>query len=178
MSAKLANITIELDASEVLTAAEAPSASSDLERTLRAGAATRVSAQLTGSTTPKLDKDLISLELTMTGSAVTVNLTSVAGLVNPPSATRTVDVTGGKLVGYACKAKSTNVAAINIAPGSSNPYPLFGSGNDQDLKPGQVVGSTFDAVATSYPAVSGTVKNIDISGTSGDVLYIDLYFGT
>jgi hypothetical protein len=75
-------------------------------------------------------------------------------------------------------APATNVAAVNVAPGASTPYPLFGTGNDVDVDRGETLGKCFGGIASNKPAVSPTVKNIDVSGTLGDVLYIDLYLGT
>ena len=177
MSATKLDLVLSLTGREIFTAAEAPSAENEQQRTITTGAATKVSKQLTGSSTPKVDKPPISKTVTISGTT-TLDLTSIAGLAVPPAATRTLDMTGAKVVVIAFKAADDNAAVINIAPGGSNPYPLFGTGNDIDLRPGMALAAGFGAVATTLPAVSGTVKTIDFTGTNGDEVQVDVYLGT
>lgn len=177
MSTTKVEVTLRLAGREIFTAAEAPGAASEQERTARTGNAS-ISDAHSPTTTPRVDKPPVSLEITLGGSPTQIDLTAVAGLALPPSATRTLDLTGAKVVDVLLSAPATNVAAVNVAPGAANPYPLFGTGNDIDVAPGETIASGFKGVATSKPAVSGTVKRIDVSGTSGDKLKIDLYLGT
>ena len=177
MSVTRAQINLSVLASEEFTAVEAPGAATVSERTLKAGGGNAASLQLNATSTPALTKPPISKEITIAGT-ITLDLTAIAAAAIPAAATRTVDLTGAKVVAFTLRGKSTNVAAINVAPGSSNPYPMFGTGNDIDVKPGLQISGSFRDVASTMPAVSSTVKNIDISGTNGDVLYLDLLFGT
>jgi hypothetical protein len=178
MSATKVDVTIRGSGREIFDTTEAPSAASELQRTANVGSATSLSVSLNGNTTPKVDKPPVSLKITLGGSPTTINLTAIAGLALPPSATRTLDMTGAKVVGVFLDAPATNVAAVNVAPGASTPYPLFGTGNDVEIDRGETLGKAFGGIASNKPAVSPTVKNIDVSGTAGDVLYIDLYLGT
>jgi hypothetical protein len=178
MSATKVEFTIRATGREIFDATEAPSAASELQRTMTVGAATTLAKQLNSSSTPKVDKPPVSLKITLGGSPTTINLAAIAGLALPPSATRTLDMTGAKVVGAVMQAPVANVAAVNVAPGAGAPYPLFGAGNDVDVEPGETIGKCFAGIASNKPAVSGSVKNIDVSGTLGDVLYIDLYLGT
>ena len=173
MSATRLDATIRLVGREIFTAAEAPFAANELQRTLTVGGNT-VSRQLGASTTPKVDKPPITLEI---GATSTINLTAVTGLAMPPDATRTLDLTGAKLVGIVLRAADANAADVLVSYGASNPYPLFGTSKNIYVKPGEVLGRVC-RVASGYPAVSASVKNIDVTITGSDVLYVDLYFGT
>lgn len=177
MSTKRAQVVFSVLHTEEFTAAEVPSAGSVSERTLRSGKGNDANLSLSESTTPAVNKAAISKTVTISGT-ITIDLTAVAAAAIPAAATRTVDLTGGKLVAFNMRAASANVAAINVAPGASNPYPMFGTGNDLDVKPGEQIAGSFRDVASSKPAVAGAVKTIDISGTNGDILYLDLLFGT
>lgn len=176
MSTIRAQVNLSVLASEEFTAVEVPSAGTVSERTLKSGGGNQASLQLSSTTTPSLTMPPISKTVTIAGT-ITLDLTAIAGAVVPPSATRTVDLTGAKLVAFTMRAADANAAAINVAPGAANPYPMFGTANDLDVKPGEQISGSFRAVASSKPAVSGTVKTLDISGTNGDILYLDLLFG-
>lgn len=177
MSSIRAQINLSVLASEEFTATEMPGAATVAERTLKAGGSNQANLQLNSTTTPAVTKPPISKVITISGT-VTIDLTAVAAAAIPAAATRTVDYTGAKLVGFTARGKSSNVAAINIAPGASNPYPMLGTGNDIDVKPGFQISAAFRDAASSCPAVSGTVKTLDITGTNGDILYLDLIFGS
>ena len=177
MSTPRVDVNVSIQGREVFTVAEVPGAASEAARTLTTGAAS-VSDTHNATSTPKVDKPPVSLYLTMTGSAVQIDLTAAAGLAVPYGATRTLDLTGAKVVDFIITCPSTNVGNVNVAPGAANPYPLFGTGNDIDVGPGRTVALAQKVVATNLPAVSGTVKRIDVTGTSGDKVYVDLYLGT
>lgn len=177
MSTTRAQINLSLLASEEFTATEMPAAGSVAERTLKIGGSNQVSLQLSDATTPAVNAAPISRVITIAGT-ITLDFTAIAAAVMPAGATRTLDLTGKKLVGFTLRAKSDNSAVINVAPGGSNPYPFFGTGNDIDVKPGQQICGVFRDVASSCPAVAAGVKTIDISGTNGNILYLDLLFGT
>ncbi len=177
MSSITAQVNLSVVAAEEFTTTEVPGAGTVSERTLRTGKGNNASLTLNGTSTPAITKPMISLTITISGT-ITLDLTAIAAVAIPATATRMVDLTGAKVVGFTLRAKSTNVAAINVAPGGSHPYPIFGAGNDIDVPKGLQIAGCFRDVASQLPAVSGTVKNIDISGTNADVLYIDLLTGT
>lgn len=167
---------LSLAGAEAFTAAEAPTGGTQGARTLNITGAD-ISTTLDGSSTPKIEVSPTVRKITISGTT-TIDLTAAAGVALPISASRTVDNTGKKLVAVRLSCPSTNAGAVNVAPGGSNPYPLFGTGNDIDVKPGQTIIAGIFGVASSYPAVSGTVKNLDVTGTTNDVLNVELYFGT
>jgi hypothetical protein len=176
MSTTTVDMAMRMNVSEKFTAVEVPSARSEQQRTLSAGAATETTGQLGPTTVPKVDKPPIALEISGAGTT-TINLTSVAGLSVPPG-TRTLDMTGAKLKGFQFKAPKTNTGTVNVAPGGANPYPFLGTGNDIDLGPGEGIGDSFDGVESPKPAVSGTVKNIDVTIAGSDKLEVLMLFGT
>lgn len=167
---------LSLAGAEVFTAAEAPSGATAAARTVSI-TGPDISTTLDSTTTPKIEVAPIVRKVTISGT-ITIDFTAAQGVALPAAATRTLDHTGKKLVAVRLSCPSTNVAVINVAPGASNPYPLFGTGNDIDVKPGQTVIAIMNGVASSYGAVSPTVKTIDISGTNGDVIQVECYFGT
>lgn len=177
MSTVRAQVNLSLVAAEEFTTTEVPGAATVSERTLKRGSGNNVSLSLNATSVPAVTKPMISFAVTIAGT-ITLDLTAIAAAAIPATATRTVDLTGAKVVGFTLRAKSTNVAAINVAPGGSHPYPIFGTGNDIDVPKGLQITGCFRDVASQLPAVSGSVKNIDISGTNADVLYIDLLTGT
>jgi hypothetical protein len=178
MSATKLNATIRLSGSEIFTADEAPSAATAQQRTLNLGANTKLVKQLGASSTPAITKPPASLQLTLGSGVTTIDLTAIAGLATP-GATRTLDMTGAKLVAAIISAGADNTNDVLVDGAVTTPYPLFGTGKSMLLKPGEVLAKCFNGVASTMPAVSGTVKNIGVSsGNAGDTVDIDLYFGT
>ncbi len=173
MSSTTSTIVLNLSAAEVFTAAEFPGGASEADRTIRS--TLKLTQSMSSSTTPKVDKPPVSLKIAAT---TTIDLTAVQGAVMPSTATRTIDLTGAKVVAAVFRAKSDNTSAVNIAPGGSDPYPVFGTANDIDIKPGMVVAIGFDGVATTLPAVSSTVKNITVTVSGSDSVEVLLLAGT
>lgn len=167
---------LALSGQEVFDVTEAPSGGSQAARTLTI-TGRDVSTTLDSTTTPKVEISPIVRKVTISGTT-TIDLTAAAGVSLPAAASRSIDASAKKLVAARLSCPTTNVGAVNVAPGASNPYPLFGTGNDVDIKPGETVVKIVSGVASSYPAVSGTVKTLDITGTTNDVLFVELYFGT
>lgn len=167
---------LALSGQEVFDATEAPSGGSQAARTLSI-TGRDVSTTLDSTTTPKVEVSPIVRKVTISGTT-TIDFTAGAGVALPAAASRSVDATGKKLVALRLSCPTTNAGAVNVAPGAANPYPIFGTGNDVDVKPGETVIKIINGVASSYPAVSGTVKNIDITGTANDVIHVEAYFGT
>lgn len=178
MSEISTQVRIEVLSSEVFTAAEVPGAGNVSERTLKTGRGNQTSLSLNGTSTPPVTKPTISKKIELGGSPTVLDLTAVAAAAIPAAATRTVDMTGAKLVSYSLRADDGNADPILVGPGgSSNTYDLFGTGIDLPIEPGQHIASAF-RIASSLPTVGAGAKNIEISGTSGDDLYLDLVFGT
>lgn len=181
MSDSYVDIGLRMNGREIFTAAEAPAAASEQQRTLLGGRHA-FSKTLGPTTTPALSEPLVSQEITIPGGgSVTLDLTAIAALALPGSATRTVDLTGAKLKALLIRTHADNDdAGVNIAPGASNPYPMFGTGNDITLYPDSQLCLAFRATEppAGIPAVAGAVKTLDITGTEDDVVWIELYFGT
>lgn len=167
---------LSLAGQEVFDATEAPSGGSQAARTL-AITGRDVSTTLDATTTPKVEVSPIVRKVTISGTT-TIDLTAAAGVALPAAASRTVDTSGKRLVALRLSCPTTNAGVVNVAPGGSNPYPLFGSGNDIDVRPGETVVKIINGVASGYPVVSGTAKNVDITGTTNDVIHVEAYFGT
>lgn len=177
MSSTTLQIDIRLRGKETLTEDEAPAALTEQQRILSTGKK-GLSTTFSSTSTPKVDQPPLVINVTIAGGVPTViDLTAVQGLVTPTDVTRTLDMTGKKLVACFFHAGAENVDPINIAPGVS-PYPLFGTGNDLDLEPGEVLAKSFKDLATSLPAVAAGVKHISVDGTDDDTLYVELYFST
>lgn len=172
MSSTNATVSIQVLASEVFTASEVASGANEADRTIKS--TVKLAATLTSTTTPSVTKPPVYKSLAATA---TIDLTAVQAAAMPNSATRSVDMTGAKVVGAVLKAGAANASAVNIAPGASNPYPLFGTANDIDLKPGMVVAIGLNGVASQLPAVSSTVKNIDVTISGSDTVEILLLLG-
>lgn len=174
MSTTSCEVRLMLTALEVLSAAEAPAAGSDDGRTLRY-TGFNGSQSLSSTSTPKIEKPPAAQSITLGGGITTLDFTALALARDAGEAH---DFTGKKLIGAILKANASNAAAISVAPGASNPYPLFGAGNDIDVGPGLDLAFCFLAVGSNLPAVSATVKTLDLSGTSGDKIDVFFLFGT
>jgi hypothetical protein len=162
--------TLNMTGAEVLDTTDVPSGNATSDRQLTHNAL-NTSGQLSSSTSPDVEF-AVTQEITISGTT-TIDLTAA-----PKSASRTQDLTGKKLVSMIIEADANNSGNTTVAPGSANPYPLFGSGNSILVLPGETIGKTIrSGTATNHPAVSGTVKNIDVSGTASDVVKILMYFG-
>jgi hypothetical protein len=169
-------VNLALNGQEAFTAAEAPTGATVASRTVQV-TGSNVSATLDSTTTPKVEISPVIRRITISGTT-TIDLTAAAGLSLPVAASRTIDATGKKLVAWSISCPITNAGVVNVAPGASNGYALFGSGNDIDISPGETVKGVINGVASGKPAVSASAKNIDITGTNNDVVLIELYFGT
>lgn len=167
---------LALSGSEVFTAAEAPTGASAAQRTLAVTGAD-LAVTLDSQTTPKVETPPIVRRVTISGTT-TIDLTAAAGAALPLAASRSIDATGKRLVAMRLSCPITNSGAVNVAPGASNGYAPLGSGNDIDVRPGETIISIISGVASGKPAVAGSAKNIDITGTTNDVILVELYFGT
>lgn len=180
MSTTEAELSVLFLGKELLTEAESPNAQTQSQRTMRTGGKGIDKVQLSSSSTPKVDKPIVAFELTLnSGSPTTIDLTAVAGLTLPLGLTRNVDLTGAKICAWLFATPSGNAGTVTIAPGASNPYPLYGASKDIILPRGLVSAAGFKAVASSFAAVSGTAKTLTFSCTNtGDKVYVELWSGT
>ena len=127
---------------------------------------------LTTATTPDVDTTAY-LEATLSGGALTVDLTSLVCLD-----TTTVNLNGKKVRSIKFRAKSTSTGAFTIAKGASNGYTGFGSAFSVVLEAATTGGSWVQYyTAGTGTAVSGTVKTLDITGTGSQVLLIAIAAG-
>jgi len=157
---------------ETLAAADAPAAATSSGRQLQTGGFS-VTQSLSGTTQPAVEDAPLVQQVTISGTT-TIDFTSA-----PQQAGRTGDMTGLKVVAAIFKPAADNIGAINIAPGAANPYPLFGTANDIDLAPGQmIVIGTLAGIDANLPSVSSSVKTIDITGTATDTMDVEIHFGT
>ena len=166
--------------SELLDANEAPGASNDAQRRLTSGGQGIDRKVLNSSSTPKVDKPLIAMMLSLTnGSPTTIDLTNVQALSMPIGSTRLKDLTGAKIKAYQFSTPGTNVGTVNIAPGASNPYPLYGTGKDITLGRGRVEMGAFKNIESDLTAVGGSAKTLTFTATNtGDKVYVELWAGT
>jgi hypothetical protein len=165
--------TLELSVREVLDTTDMPTGSTENDRTLRHNEFNG-SAKLSATTTPKAERAVIS-KLTLGAGITTIDLTAAT-----KSAGRVESMAGKKVVAYIIETNiGNNAAGVTIAPGAANPYPLFGAAKSVILGPGRTDMCAFaQGVDSNLPAVAGGVKNIDVSGTTGDKVNIELIFGT
>lgn len=181
MSTSYVTVNQQMSMSEILTLAEQPNSTSEADRTLKCTSLNQ-SATLGPTTTPKVDKPPIYRKIaSFPGAAlIQIDLTAAPGLKSPDSVTRAVDLTGAKLKHLVLRAgAANNSSGILIAPGSTNPYPLFGATKTILLLPGEEIVLAYNAVESQKPAVSGTVKYIDLTpSAAADVLEIGMAFGT
>lgn len=97
------------------------------------------------------------------GGTETLDLSSLTGSDEMPD----TDFTGFKLAHLGVDCPTGNSALINFDVGSSNGYNFLGSATSEiDVQPD---GSALFDMPTGTPVVSSTAKNIDVSGTAGDV---------
>lgn len=171
ISAKLSGL---LTITEVLASADSPARKSGQLQQVFANYNQKVTYNATS--TPNVDKPAVDLSVTIASSPETIDLTAV------PSArdvNDNVDLSGSKLVAVLLYARAANAADLTVGFGASNPYPIFGASKELILAPGELIEIGFQSGSeTSKPAVSGTVKNIDVAGTVADVLYGIAIFGT
>lgn len=154
-------------ATETLDSADAPASSTANRIVTHNGYNTALT--LSASTTPPVTK-VAAFSQALTGGAATIDLTALDGTIG------TVDGTGLKLQVLKLKAPTTNTATLTATKGASNGYGLDSAGATWTipLAPG--------AECTLYldddpPDISSTVKNIDLSGTGTESIYVEAVLG-
>lgn len=156
-------------ASEVADATTSPAAASNGSTRVFDGGG-GMNGNYTGSGTPALSGRVIDISRTMAATDEDIDLTAA-----PLGAdiTKTVDLTGKKLIGYMLKAAAANGGNIVVKPHpTTNAYQAFiTTDQGRTLEPGRhmqsmpAVGSVAGAAA-----VDGTHKVIRVSGAVGYVL--------
>lgn len=111
----------------------------------------------------------VANEYTMSGGALTIDLTSLTGTNG-----RSVSLNGLRPRLVKIKNKATNANSITIAEGASNGYPLFGASRSVTLLPGEELQYLYSSSCT---AVGSSDKTIDISGTGSQVLQMAILAG-
>lgn len=97
---------------------------------------------------------------------------------DPSTGLAGVDADGKKLLFLEFYNSAESSASINVAPGASNPLPFLGAGNDLTLEPGvyvhirQLKKSSGSAPGSRLPTVGSSAKTIDVTITSGTLLYL------
>lgn len=126
------------------------------------------SATLNADSTPPVTKASYQ-EHTLDGSGdLTLDLTDLPGVSEVSQ-----NCTGLKVQTLIINNPADN-AALTISPGASNPYPLFGTGNDLVVPPGATMAFSFvDQLAD----VSGTVKTIDFAGGNAESFELGICLG-
>lgn len=112
--------------------------------------------------------------VTLDGSgAATLDLTALAGIQDA------IDATGLKMQWFRIWGVTGN-ALVTISPGASNPYAMFGAGNDL-VYPAACTRPfhfEFDDQSPTITDVSGVgASQIDFAGTASDVFSIDIGLG-
>jgi len=164
-----ASLLLQITGKETLGTDDHPGGSSTNDRTL-AHNAFNASATFSATSTPTGQR-IVEIEITLGAGTTTIDLTSA-----PKSAGRTEDLTGFKAVAGLLTAPRTNSGDVTVAPGASNPYPLFGTGNSVAVPAGRTM-AFGDTEQANLAAVSSSAKTIDVSGTSGDILRLMLVMG-
>lgn len=122
---------------------------------------------LNASSTPPVTKTVYR-EFALSGGSLTIDFTSITGTNGI-----THDMTGLKLQTVIIKNPAGN-ASMNIAPGSSNPYAPWGTGNDITIPAGSTFGFYF---ADTLADVAAGAKTLDITGTGTEEISIGFVFG-
>jgi len=128
-------------------------------------------ARLTGTTSPPVS--MVSYQtFALVAGTKTIDLTAVLNYADVAQ-----DATGLKVQTLIFINPAGN-ATMNIAPGGANPYPLFGTGNDVDVPAHATIDNWIAfSLLEGLPDVSGTVKNITITGTGTQSFKIGIVLG-
>lgn len=128
-------------------------------------------ATFSGSSTPVVNR--VSYQEYTIGGGGTVDIDLTALL----SSQTAIDATGKKVQGFIFVSPAGN-AVVTIAPGATNAYDPFGTGNEFDLYAhADVDGFVCALQPEGLEDVSGTAKNIRISGTATQIVKVGLWIG-
>ena len=159
-------LTYRADATvkETLTEAGTPSASAG--NRLITHNEFNTTAALTGSTTPPVTK-VAAFVQALTGGAATIDLMSLTG-------TNGVTVVGDGLKVQLFKMKNLGANVMSATIGAATPYALAGADFKMTLTQNQEF-TFYGNDAT--PDISGTVKHIDLAGTTTQTAEITIVMG-
>lgn len=122
---------------------------------------------------PAVGQPPIAESVTIGASAHAIDLTAA---VLARDSSGTVDLTGAKLIGYMIHARKANSGNVTWGPNATNGYGLFSGTNEVVLNPGDTLQWFTVGIASQKPAVSSSVKAIDIAGTQNDLVDYILFF--
>lgn len=127
-----------------------------------------ISKMLTSATTP--DGELVySVTQALTAGSATIDLKSISNTEGT-----TITTEAKKVRAFAAKATSDNANPLTLTVGASNGYTMLGAG-------WKVILSASDTFAVylgdNAPAISDSVKTIDLSGTGSQSVDIVIIFG-
>lgn len=125
--------------------------------------------ELSPTSTPVVDA-VWSDSISLSGGAASIDLAALArgDLAN-------LDLSGKKVQAIQFSCPSANTAFVAIAPGATNPYPVFGSGNEFDLPAGADVTIY---VPEGLGDVGASAKEIDFASSDVDaVIKVVIYAG-
>lgn len=166
MTALEVSLALRLDVTEILEAADAPAAGSELNRLVFDQYSTDVT--LDADSTPEVGGAAVDLSVDLASSSETLDLTAA------PTArdiNLTTDKTGQKLVAIVLVAAAENNAiGVTIGPGDTNGYNLWGNSSAIVLYPGERLVRSFTAAATAHQAVASGDRTIKFAGTAGDIV--------
>lgn len=173
-----ANLNLSLNAVEAADTTTSPS--SGTQGAQRIFDALAKSLNFGAATYPPVNFRVVDLYTLLAGATADLDLTAI-----PTAAdlTKTVDLTGKKVVAGAFWAPKANAATIRIAAGAATPYHLFGTATDGWTLPrGKrfafgLDGELDTAFTNGNQAVAAANKLIRLTGTAGDKLYGVLLFG-
>ena len=131
---------------------------------------TNDSVGLTSGTTPDVEYAYTD-DLVMTGSLQTFDFTALS---DPEGISMASTLLTKKVRAIKFRSKSTNTGNITITFGTATAYLLFGAAFKLILTPGQHI---LAYLADGAPAISSSLKHLDITGTLNDVLEISIVFG-
>ena len=160
-----ANLKMRMEIVEVLDAALAVASASRDARTLKH--LIDIDKTINAGTVPEVTKVGVFSHTITSGDPDSIDLAAITHAV-----AQSVNGTGLKVVGIVIKADSENAAAILVEAGATNGYTLFGSAFAFTVAPGATL--MYDGVG---PAISSTVKTIDVSGTTNDVVSFMILMG-
>ena len=168
MSTPNASMNFQCQSNEVLSAADAAAVGQN------SVALTAFNAQValnSASATPVTVTCFMTA--TLVAGALVVDLTAAPKSIG----SGTQDLTGKKLIGLILNNPAGN-HAVTIGPDATNGYQLFGGTNTVTVPAGTSVVTRLQLYfGTALPAVGGSAKRIDLSGTGTESFQLGMLFG-
>lgn len=125
----------------------------------------------TSASTPVVDR--VSYQTYAIGGGGTTDIDLTALL----SSQNAIDGTGKKVQAILVKSKAGN-DMVTVGPGASNAYAPWGASNEVDIyATASLAGFAVAYQPEGLPDISGSAKNIRITGTAGDEVDIAIWLG-